>query len=96
MICVFRNEFTATFFVSLATKATPFNSSLDIFLSLYVLNLVANSRIWPNRRSALISSPDSTRDKFEDIKVEMTTVREKLDKLTAARKENNEEGRYNF
>ena len=45
MIYVFRNEFTATFFVSLATKATPFNSSLDIFLSLYALNLVANSRI---------------------------------------------------
>ena len=84
------------FFLSLSTEATPFNSSLDIFLSLYALNLVADSLFDLTDVPRKFSSPDSTRDKFEDIKVEMTTIRERLDTLTPAGQENNEEGRYKF
>lgn len=96
MICISESEFTATFFLSLSTKATPFNSSLDIFLSLYALNLVADSLFDLTDVPRKFSSPVSTRDKFEDIKVEMTTIRERLDTLTPAGQENNGEGRYKF
>ncbi|XP_073259248.1 uncharacterized protein [Porites lutea] len=47
-----------------------------------------------NIKDQLDKIEDSTRDKFEDIKVEMTTIRERLDTLTPAGQENNEEGAF--